>query len=85
MTKYCIILLFFISVMAASGVGRVYQVGKRLLSLASSPSFRLFSQGNRNASTYKAAVLREFGEDLHIEEKERKKLKSSEVSLHTQT
>lgn len=71
--------------MAASGVGRVYQMGKRLGSLASSASFRFFSQSNRNASTYRAAVLREFGEDLHIEEKKRQKLKSNEVSLHTQS
>ncbi|KAK4309027.1 hypothetical protein Pmani_019287 [Petrolisthes manimaculis] len=61
---------------------RMYQAGMRFGSLASSSSsWRHLFLGSRYTSTYKAAVLRSFGEDLQIEERNRTKLKGHEVRV----
>lgn len=71
--------------MTARTLSHLVRIGTRLLG-PSSPSAQNFSRNFsvssiNNASTYKAAVLKEFGSSLEITEMTRKKLASSEVRV----
>uniref|UniRef100_A0A0N7ZB42 Enoyl reductase (ER) domain-containing protein n=2 Tax=Scylla olivacea TaxID=85551 RepID=A0A0N7ZB42_SCYOL len=63
---------------------RLLNLGAKAISLAplQQPSTWLCGRANiRKASTYKAAVLREFGQDLQIEDIKRKKLQGNQVRV----
>ena len=72
--------------MASRTFSYLRRMGTKVLGSSSSPARNLarsFSvSGINNSSTYKAAVLKEFGNDLEIIEMARKKLAPNEVSRH---
>lgn len=64
-------------------IQRFFHWGVKVVSLAprsQSSSWQFEGANIRKASTYRAAVLREFGTELQIEELKRKKLESNQVS-----
>ena len=69
--------------MAAFKMQRLLHSGAKGVSLVppQQPSSWLYGIANiRRTSTYKAAVLREFGQELQIEDFKRKKLQGNQVS-----
>lgn len=80
---YPLCFLYFLEQMAARTFQRLFHWGTKVTSLAprsQTSSWQCERVNIRKASTYRAAVLNEFGQELQIQELKRKKLEGNEVS-----